>query len=97
MGGTWRMKPEQAEVIAVQALGWLAGNDDLFPAFLSATGASPQDVVTGVQDPAFLSGVLRFVTQDDAWVIAFCDVAELSYDTPLRALMALPGAAPHWT
>lgn len=92
------MGHEQAQVIALQALGWLAGNEDLCPTFLGSTGGSVDDLRDRAMDPAFQSSVLEFLTMDDAWVIAFCDAHELAYDMPLRARFALPGAeSVHWT
>lgn len=92
------MQQESAEMIAVQALGWLAVNDDLMPVFLGATGSSTEDLRAQAGDPAFLISVLDFLAMDDAWIIAFCDSAGLPYDTPMRARQALPGGAQvHWT
>lgn len=92
------MTPETAETIALQALGWLVGNDDLCPIFLGATGGSIDDLRDRATDPAFQASVLEFITMDDNWVMAFCDSVSLAYDQPLMARFALPGAeAVHWT
>ncbi len=92
------MKREAAETVGVQALGWLAGNDDLLPVFLGSTGASLDDLRAGAGDPAFLGSVLDFVMMDDAWVVAFCDAAGISYSLPMQARAALPGGDQvHWT
>ena len=92
------MNSEQAHVIGLQALSWLAGNDELCPVFLGATGGSIDDFRAGATDPAFLAGVLEFITMDDVWVVEFCDSLGLAYDKPLRARYALPGAeSVHWT
>lgn len=92
------MEHEHAQVIALQALGWLAGNDELCPIFLGASGGSVDDLRERATDPAFQAAVLEFITMDDAWVIAFCDAHDLKYDQPLRARYALPGAeSVHWT
>jgi len=92
------MTPEQAEEIAIEALGWLAGNEDLCPVFLASTGAAAEDLRALARDPAFLASVLEFVTMDDAWVVAFCDTQGLAYDAPLGARQVLPGAEQvHWT
>jgi hypothetical protein len=49
-------------------------------------------------DPEFRGAVLDFLTMDDAWVTAFCDLQGLGYDVPMRARAALPGGAEmHWT
>ncbi|WP_084863950.1 DUF3572 domain-containing protein [Salibaculum halophilum] len=92
------MTPEQAEDVAIRALGWLAGNEDLCPVFLASTGAAAEDLRALARVPAFLASVLEFVTMDDAWVVAFCDTQGLPYEAPLRARHALPGAEQvHWT
>lgn len=94
------MKPEQeqAETVAIQALGWMAGNDEVLGQFMSASGASIDDLRAGAGDPAFLGALLDFLMLEDAWVIAFCDAARLPYDAPMRARAALPGGAQmHWT
>ncbi len=87
-----------AEVLAVQALGWLAADDELFGSFLGSTGAGVDEVRARAADPEFLGSVLDFLLMDDAWVTGFCDAAGLRYDAPLRARAALPGGdAMHWT
>ena len=41
---------DTAETLALQALGWLAANDDLLPVFLGSTGASEADLKTQASD-----------------------------------------------
>lgn len=92
------MSPERAETIALLALGWLAANDEIGPVFLGSTGASAEDLRGRATDPAFQASVLEFLTMDDAWVVEFCDAQGLSYEDPLMARYALPGAEQvHWT
>ena len=92
------MTPDSAETIALQALAWLAGHDELLPVFLGASGASEADLRAGASDPAFLAALLDFLTMDDAWVVAFCDAEGLAYEDPLAARRALPGGGEmHWT
>ncbi|MEM1352251.1 MAG: DUF3572 domain-containing protein [Pseudomonadota bacterium] len=89
---------ESAEIVALQVLSWLAANDDLFPIFQSASGASSFDIQAGAHDPAFLGAVLDFVLQDDAWVVACCDHLGLDYDHLARNRAALPGGEEvNWT
>lgn len=89
---------EVAEVIGLQALAWLAASDDLFPAFLAASGAGPETVTARAADPAFLIAVLDFLMTEDAWLIAFCDSIALPYEAVDRARQMLPGGARvHWT
>lgn len=89
---------DAAETVALQALAWLAGNEDLLPVFLGSTGASESDLRTRMSSPDFLLSVLDFLMMDDAWVIAFCDAHSIPYERPMQARHALPGGAPtHWT
>jgi len=92
------MTPENAEVLALQALGHVAADEELSGAFMGTSGLSPDDMRRGVTDPAFLASILDFLTQRDDWVMAFCDACALPYDAPLQARYALPGAEQiHWT
>ena len=89
---------EAAEVVALQVLCWLAGNEELLPVFQGSTGASEADIRAGAGDPAFLGSVLDFVTMDEAWVMQCCDYLGLPYETPMRARQMLPGGEQvNWT
>lgn len=91
-------RQEYAETIALQALGWLAANEDLLPVFLGASGASVNDLRKNAGQPAFLGSVLDFILMDDAWVIAFCDAENLPYQAPMEARAGLPGGEQiNWT
>ncbi len=92
------MQQDAAETIALQALAWLAANEELLPVFMGASGVSVDDLKTRAQEPEFLGSVLDFLIMDDAWVMAFCDACQLVYETPMHARQALPGGAQiHWT
>lgn len=89
---------EQAELLAIQALGWIAGQDDVAGAFLGSTGASVEDLRTRATDPDFLGFVLDFLLGDEATLMAFAEASGVAPDRPLRARAALPGGdLPHWT
>ena len=89
---------ESAEMLALQALTWLAANDDLMLVFMDATGAAQDDLKGQAADPAFLGAVLDFIMMDDAWVMAFCDASSLPYDRLIMARAVLPGGQQvNWT
>jgi hypothetical protein len=89
---------ESAETLALEALAWLAGNEDLLPVFMSSSGISEADVKAGAADPVFLGAVLDFLMMDDAWVVQFCDAKTIPYDRMIQARAALPGGEQvHWT
>ena len=89
---------DAAETLGLQALGWLAGNEDLLPVFLGATGASETDLRARAAEPEFLGAVLDFLMMDDAWVVAFCDSISIPYEKIVMARAGLPGGAEvSWT
>lgn len=89
---------KSADVVALQALTWLVGNEELRPVFLGATGASLADLRARAADPELLASVLDFLLMDDAWIRAFCAEAALPGEAVMQARAALPGGAdPHWT
>ena len=89
---------DAAETLALQALGWLVGQEDLLPVFLGSSGACEGDLRARAQDPEFLGSVLDFLMMDDEWIIEFCDACGLGYDQPMLARAVLPGGGQvHWT
>ena len=92
------MTPHAAETLALSALGWLAGHDELWPVFLGATGADAASLRAQAQDPEFLAAVLDFILMDDAWVAECAVSLDQNPDTIAHARAALPGGAQvHWT
>lgn len=89
---------DSAELLAIEALSWLVGNEEHLPVFLGSTGAGAHDLRLRAKDPEFLASVLDFLLMDDAWIQQFCDSAGYTYDFPVRARAALPGGAEvNWT
>jgi hypothetical protein len=89
---------ETAETVALRALSWLAGNDDLLPGFIGASGITPDELRERASEAEFLASVLDFILMDDAWVAGFCETEKLPYDALLAARRALPGGQQvHWT
>ncbi|MFP7569944.1 DUF3572 domain-containing protein [Marivita sp. S2033] len=92
------LSQDAVEQVALKAIVWLAGNDDLLPVFMGATGVGEEAFRDGLSDPEFQASVLDFIMMDDAWVVAFCDTEAMPYDRLMQARAALPGGAQvHWT
>lgn len=93
-----KLTRETAETVALQALGWLAGNEELMPVFLGSTGASVDDVKRQAGDPAFLGSVLDFIMMDDNWVIDCAASAAMPPERIMQARQSLPGGEQiNWT
>jgi hypothetical protein len=68
---------EVAEIVAVQALSFIAGDAGRLGLFLAETGIGPETLRTAASDPQFLVHVLDFVLRDDATVKAFAAASQL--------------------
>jgi len=90
------MTPEAAQTVALQALAFVAADEDKMSAFVSKTGAGVTDLKQGVNDLEFLGGVLDFLLEDEASLLIFCETLDLAPETPMHARAALPGAAVEW-
>ena len=66
-----------AEIVAVQALSFVADNPERLGAFLAESGIGPETLRGAAADPRFLASVLDFVMRDDATVKAFAEVSKL--------------------
>jgi hypothetical protein len=72
---------EVAEIVAIQALSFVAGDPERLGVFLAETGIGPETLRSAAADPRFLAGVLDFVLRDDATVKAFATASELDPTT----------------
>ncbi|MEM1065059.1 MAG: DUF3572 domain-containing protein [Pseudomonadota bacterium] len=89
---------DDAETIALQALAWIAEDEDLLPAFLAISGAEAGALREAAGDPGFLGAVLDFVLAEDPRVLAFCEMHGLPPEDPAEARAMLPGGdLMHWT
>ncbi|QFT96708.1 hypothetical protein FIU85_05295 [Roseovarius sp. THAF8] len=89
---------EAAETIALKALTWIAGHENLLDVFMGAAGAGRDDLLTGAQDPDFLASLLDFLLMDDAWIMEFSEAANVPPEAVVEARAALPGGVQtHWT
>ncbi len=68
---------EVAEIVAVQALSFIAGDPERLGRFLAETGIGPQTLRSSAADPHFLKNVLDFVMRDDAMVKDFATASKL--------------------
>ena len=92
------MSQEAAQTIAIEALGWLVGNDELLPVFMGSTGTSAEDLKAGIEDPFLLVSVLDFILMEDQWVLDFCDFMGFDPHKLQSVRHALPGGEMvHWT
>jgi uncharacterized protein DUF3572 len=68
---------EVAEIVAIQALSFIAGDPERLGVFLAETGIGPETLRHAAANPKFLAHVLDFVMRDDATVKAFAAASKL--------------------
>jgi hypothetical protein len=90
------MTPETAQTTALQALAWIASDEDLLLALLERTGASGDDLRASAADPEFLGAVMDFLLENEQILTDFCEQNDFPPETPKQVRQALPGAAPEW-
>ena len=77
--------------LALQALAFVAGDDDALGRFMAGSGLSQSDLAARADDPVLLGFVLDFLLSEDRLAEAFCTVAEVKPETVMRARAELPG------
>jgi hypothetical protein len=83
-------KPKEvAEIVAIQALSFVAGDPERLGLFLAESGIGPETLRTAAADPHFLANVLDFVLRDDDTVKAFAAVSQLHPTNIAAARQAL--------
>ena len=80
---------EVAEIVAIQALSFVAGEPQRLGAFLAESGIGPETLRSAASDPQFLVSVLDFVLRDDATVTAFASASQLHPTNIAAARQAL--------
>jgi hypothetical protein len=80
---------ENAEILAVQALAFIAEDSDRLAGFISSTGIAAPAIREATKDPDFLAGVLEHMLGDENLLIAFADSAGIDPAGVARARQVL--------
>ena len=92
------MNSEQAEILALQALTFLAADTEIMDRFAALSGLAPNDIIARANEAEMLAGVLDFMLSDETVLTDFCAANDLDREHPARARQTLPGGdLPHWT
>ncbi len=81
--------PEQAELLAIQALSYLADSQEELHRLMLATGMDTEALRHSAQTPEGLAGVLDYICHDESILLGFCQAYRIQADEPMRALHAL--------
>ena len=85
---------EDAIVLALQALAFVAGDADLLARFLDLTGLSPDRLRSEAETPAILAAVLDFLLGHEPDLERFCRAADCAPQAPAAARARLAGPPP---
>lgn len=79
------------EDIAIRALVWIAGNEQMLHRFLDLSGIDASQIRQAAQEPAFLAGVLNFILAHEPTLNEFAEAENLHPSAVGKALKSLPG------
>lgn len=91
------MTQDQAQILAIRVLEWLAAQPEEMGVFLGQAGLAPTDLAARAGDPDFLGGVLSFLRAEDQRVLAASSDLALPPEDLAWAAAILNGEVPHWT
>lgn len=83
-------KRQDAEAVAIEALGFVAADPELLPRFLALTGIEAKDVRRAAAEPGFLAGVMQFILAHEPTLLKFAEACGRPPETIARAARALP-------
>src|SRR6476620_9746658 len=66
-----RMTRETAEAMAIEALGYLAGEPERLERFMALTGLTPDAMRAAAGEPGFLVAVLDHLAEDESLLLTF--------------------------
>lgn len=83
---------QDAEVIALQALGFLAAEPERLSRFMDLSGLDLAAIRASAADPAFLGGLLDHLLADQSLLLIFCEEHGLKPESIGQLRRKLPGA-----
>jgi len=90
-GGDGGAARDAAEVLAVDALSFLAAEPERLGRFLALTGIGPDEIRSAATAPHFLAGVLDHIVGDERLLIEFAAHARIKPEAVMRAAAAIGG------
>lgn len=88
------MSLDSAETVAIEALGFIAGDPEQLNRFLALTGLNPDALRDAAGEPNFLLGVLDYLAADDPLLQEFARHREIAPEIIMKARDLLARAPP---
>lgn len=70
------MTPEYAEILALEALAWLAGEPDAIDRFLKLSGLDVAELRAAAGTRGMAAAVLDFLLADEKLLLRFCEAGD---------------------
>jgi Protein of unknown function (DUF3572) len=86
-----RQTRKAAEMLAIQALAFIAEEPQSLSRFLDASGLSAEQIRAAAREPGFLAGVLEHMLGNESLLIAFAQSTGIDPADVTRAASALGG------
>lgn len=83
----------EAEIIALNALGFLAAEPDRLRRFMDLSGLDLDAIRASASEPAFLGALLDHLLADESLLLVFAADHDISPERILTLRRKLPGAA----
>ena len=85
---------EEAEILAVRALGFLAQHRERVEGFVRMTGVAVDELRDHMSDPGYLGAVLDYLLADERYLLEFTERVGIAPELPYAARRKLEGAIP---
>jgi hypothetical protein len=69
------MSPERAEILGLEALGWLAAEPDALDKFLAGSGISGGELRDAAGSPGLTIALFDFLLANEPFLLGFCDAS----------------------
>lgn len=85
------MTPQRAEILSLEGLGWLAGDEDALTRFLSISGTDIAALRAAAESRDTLLAVVEFLLNQEDLMLRFCESAGVEPQALHQARHALGG------
>ena len=84
---------EEAEILAINALGFLASDSERLQRFIDLSGLDVAAIRAGASNPAFLGGILDHLLADESLLLIFAEEQQVRPERIADLRRKLPGAS----